>query len=111
VIFFGLSIKKCPKIVFLCDLLYIYAAVTKKWSEVDTSKPADAYEVRCAWQVGGEKPASGEDLPKTKFSRKTICIVTHTEADKAKTAYYATCYENSKGDTGPWSLIIEAVIG
>jgi hypothetical protein len=77
----------------------------------DTSKPADAYGVRYAWQVGGEKPASGEDLPKTKFSRKTTHIVTHTEADKAKTAYYATCYENSKGDTGPWSPITEAVIG
>jgi hypothetical protein len=76
-----------------------------------TSKPADAYGVRYAWQVGGEKPASGEDLPKSKFSRKTTFIVAHTEADKAKTAYYAVCYENSKGDTGPWSPIAEAVIG
>jgi hypothetical protein len=77
----------------------------------DTSKPADAYGVRYGWQVGGEKPASGADLPKTKFSRKTSHIVTHTESDKAKTAYYATCYENGKGDTGPWSPVEEAVIG
>jgi hypothetical protein len=77
----------------------------------DSSKPADAYGVRYAWQAGGEKPASGADLPKTKFSRKTSHIVTHTEADKAKTAYYATCYENGKGDTGPWSPVEEAVIG
>jgi hypothetical protein len=77
----------------------------------DASKPADAYGVRYAWQVGGEKPATGADLPKSKFSRKTAHIVTHTEADKAKTAYYATCYENSKGDTGPWSPVEEAVIG
>jgi hypothetical protein len=77
----------------------------------NSSKPADAYGVRYGWQVGGEKPASGADLPKTKFSRKTRHIVTHTEADKAKTAYYATCYENGKGDTGPWSPVEEAVIG
>jgi hypothetical protein len=76
-----------------------------------TSKPADAYGVRYAWQVGGEKPASGEDLPNSKFSRKTTFTVTHTEADKAKTAYYAACYENGKGDTGPWSPVEEAVIG
>jgi hypothetical protein len=37
-------------------------------------------------------------------------MVTHTETDKAKTAYYATCYENSKGEQGPWSPITEAVI-
>jgi hypothetical protein len=77
----------------------------------DASKPADAYGVRYAWQVGGEKPASGADLPKTKFTRKTSLVVTHTEADKAKTSYYATCYENGKGDTGPWSPVEEAVIG
>jgi hypothetical protein len=77
----------------------------------DHSKPADAYGVRYAWQVGGEKPATGADLPKTKFSRKTNHVVRHTEADKSKTAFYSTCYENSKGDTGPWSPIEEAVIG
>ncbi|MDR2517538.1 MAG: hypothetical protein LBC88_09205, partial [Spirochaetaceae bacterium] len=77
----------------------------------DTSKPADAYGVRYAWQVGGEKPASGADLPKSKFSRKTTHLVTHTEADKGKPCYYAACYENSRGDTGPWSPVEEAFIG
>jgi hypothetical protein len=77
----------------------------------DAHKPADAYGVRYSWQVGGEKPASGADLPKSKFSRKTAHIVQHTEADKGKTAYYSTCYENGKGDTGPWSPIEEAIIG
>jgi hypothetical protein len=77
----------------------------------DASKPDDAYGVRYAWQVGGVRPASGEDLPKSKFSRKTTHVVTHTEADKTKIAFYATCYENTKGDPGPWSPIEEAVIG
>ncbi|MDR1127431.1 MAG: hypothetical protein LBL06_04800 [Treponema sp.] len=77
----------------------------------DTSKPSDAYGVRYAWQVGGERPISGADLPKTKFSRKTTHVVTYTEAEKGKTAYYAACYENGKGDAGPWSPIMDAVIG
>jgi hypothetical protein len=76
----------------------------------DTSKPADAYGVRYAWQVGGEKPAGGADLPKSQFSRKATHVVTHSEADKGKTAYYATCYENSKGDQGHWSPVIDSVI-
>jgi hypothetical protein len=77
----------------------------------DHSKPADAYGVRYAWQVGGEKPASGADLPKSKFNRKTHHVVQHTEADKGKMVYYATCYENSRGDTGPWAPVEEAIIG
>jgi hypothetical protein len=73
-------------------------------------KPAGVYGVAFAWQVGGEKPATGEDLPKSRFSRKPSLVVEHTEADKGKTAYYATAYENSKGEKGPWSPVEEAVI-
>jgi hypothetical protein len=49
-------------------------------------------------------------LPKGEFSRKPVKVVRHTEADKGKTAYYATAYENSKGEKGPWSPVVEAVI-
>ncbi|MDR2247051.1 MAG: hypothetical protein LBE17_10375, partial [Treponema sp.] len=77
----------------------------------DHSKPEDAYGVRYAWQVGGEKPASGARLPNSRCSRKCSHGVQHTEEDKGKTAYYATCYENSKGEMGPWSPVEEAVIG
>jgi hypothetical protein len=44
--------------------------------------------VRYGWQVGGEKPAKGEALPKSKFTRKTVHIVVHTEADKGKREAY-----------------------
>ncbi|MDR1326185.1 MAG: hypothetical protein LBK00_09140 [Treponema sp.] len=75
------------------------------------SKPSDAYGVCYAWQIEGEKPVSGAGIRGySKFSRKTSFIVTHTEADKGKVCYYATCYENSKGDQGAWSLVEEAVI-
>jgi hypothetical protein len=77
----------------------------------NAKKPSDAYGVRYAWQVGGEQPASGEDLPKSKFSRKPSLTITHTEADKGKPAYYATCYENARGNAGPWSPVEEAFIG
>jgi hypothetical protein len=36
--------------------------------------------------VGGDRPVSGADLGKTKFSRKTTLTVTHTEADKGFSA-------------------------
>jgi hypothetical protein len=75
------------------------------------TKPEGVHGMRYSWQVGGEKPASAESLPKSKFSRKTDLVITHTEADKAQTAYYAVSYENSAGDAGPWSPVEEAVIG
>jgi hypothetical protein len=74
------------------------------------AKPDDAYGVAFAWQVGGEKPAAGADLPKSRFSRRPSIVVSHSEADKGKPVFYASCYENSKGDQGPWSPVVEAVI-
>jgi hypothetical protein len=56
-------------------------------------------------------PASGADLPKGRFSRKPVIVVAHGEAFKVQTAYYATCYENSKGEAGGWSPVVEAIIG
>lgn len=76
----------------------------------DINKPHDAYGVRYAWQVGGESPVTGADLPKGKFSRKTTLVVTYTEADKGKQVWYASCYENAKGDGGPWSALVQAYI-
>jgi hypothetical protein len=74
-------------------------------------KPDDAYGVRYGWQIGGVRPATGADLPKSRFSRWASIVITHTEASKGETVYYATCYENAKGDTGPWSPIVDAVNG
>jgi hypothetical protein len=75
-----------------------------------SSKPDDVHGVRYSWQIDGEVPASGEQLPKTKFNRRTSLVITYTEEDKGKTIYYAVCYENSVGAQGPWSPIKEAVI-
>jgi hypothetical protein len=74
------------------------------------AKPADAYGVRYAWSLGGTAPASPEDLPKSKFSRKTQEIFSWDPSDQGKAVYYAAAYENSKGERGEWSAITSAVV-
>jgi hypothetical protein len=75
------------------------------------TKPADAYGVRFAWQVGGERPATGAAILNGRFSRRPVITVAYDETERGKTAYYAACYENSKGEAGPWSPVMEAYIG
>jgi hypothetical protein len=74
------------------------------------TKPDDAYGVRYAWQLGGEAPASAEGLTTTEFRRAASFVVTYSTADRAKIAYYATCYENGKGEKGPWSEVVSEVV-
>jgi hypothetical protein len=66
--------------------------------------------VRYAWQLGGTAPLAPGDLPKSKFSRKTAEKFLWDPSDQGKPVYYATCYENAKGDQGPWSGIVSTIV-
>jgi hypothetical protein len=74
------------------------------------TKPAGVHGVRFVWQVGGERPANGAAMLKGQFSRKPEILVMHDEIDRGKIVYYASCYENTKGEAGPWSLVVETYI-
>jgi hypothetical protein len=76
----------------------------------DSSKPSDAQVVHYAWQVGGEPPQTGAELKNSRFSRCTRYVVKYTEAEEGKIVYYSCCYENSKGDQGPWAATARAII-
>jgi hypothetical protein len=82
----------------------------KRHSTHKKAKPADAYGVQYAWQVGDPVPATPTDLPKSKFSRKVSEKFLWDPGDQGKPVYYATAYENSKGDVGPWSAIVSTII-
>ena len=36
--------------------------------------------------------------------------VIYTAGDKGKTAYYNACYESTRGERGPWSDVIDAIV-
>ncbi|MDR1865090.1 MAG: hypothetical protein LBR08_05900 [Bacteroidales bacterium] len=74
------------------------------------NKPADAYGVRYCREIHDTPPLKASDLRYSVFSRKTTHVTDYDEEDRGKTAYYAACYENSKGEAGPYSDIISAII-
>jgi hypothetical protein len=89
---------------------YQHTVIVLDSSTAKREKPADAYGVRYAWQLGGEPPASPGDLPKSKFSRKTSEKFLWDPSDQGKQVYYAAAYENSKGDIGPWSAVVSTIV-
>lgn len=73
-------------------------------------KPNDAYGVRFAWQLGGTAPESPAELPKSKFSRKLQADFSWDPSVQSQPVHYATCYENAKGQQGPWSAIVSTIV-
>lgn len=74
------------------------------------AKPDGVHGVRFAWQVGGERPISGQIIINGQFSRKPILMRTYSEMEKNQVVWYACCYENTRGEAGPWSPVAEAYI-
>lgn len=74
------------------------------------TKPGDAYGVRYVWEIQDTPPAKADDLRHSVFRRKVSEVFDHREEDRGKKVFYAACYENAKGEGGPWSDIVEAVI-
>jgi hypothetical protein len=74
------------------------------------NKPDDAYGVRFVSEIRDAPPANADDLRHSVFRRKVVEVFDYAEEDRGKKVFYAACYENAKGEAGPWSDIIEAVI-
>jgi hypothetical protein len=74
------------------------------------TKPEDTHGVRYAREIRDAAPANAGDLRHTVFRVKTTEVFDYEEGDRGKRVFYAACYENAKGEAGPWSDIIEAII-
>ncbi|MDR0723245.1 MAG: hypothetical protein LBF75_10745 [Treponema sp.] len=74
------------------------------------TKPEDAYGVRYVWEIRDTAPANANELRHSVFRRKTQEVFDYNEEDQWKKVFYAACYENAKGETGPWSDMIEEII-
>ena len=74
------------------------------------TKPADAYGVRYMWEIRDTPPINAEDLRHAIFRRKVSEVFNFNEEDRGKKIFYAACYENAKGEAGPYSDIVETVV-
>ena len=63
-----------------------------------------------AWTVADKKVSAIEELTHTVFSSKTPHIMTFPDIERGKTVSMAVCWENPKGEKGPWSEIISTIV-
>ncbi len=60
--------------------------------------------------IGANPPADLEQFPWVALDSATPYLMLHNAADAGKTAYYALRWENTRGETGPWSDAASATI-
>jgi hypothetical protein len=55
-------------------------------------------------------PASGEELPFSRFTKRKRERFGFDAGDSGKTAYFCVRLENANGETGPWGALFSAAI-
>ncbi|MDR1116295.1 MAG: hypothetical protein LBL33_09185 [Tannerella sp.] len=74
------------------------------------AKPAGQHGVRIKWAILSAPPASLKELVESSFDTRTPFTIEFDESDRGKTVYFCLCWVNTRGENGPWSEIISAII-
>jgi hypothetical protein len=74
------------------------------------AKPFGVHGAEARWDMLDNPPAHVEDLKHSAFSTKPPLILTFEENDRGKRVYICLCWENTKGEKGPWGEIMSAII-
>jgi hypothetical protein len=73
-------------------------------------KPTGQHGAEIRWAMRDTPPTSLKDLINSSFDTRSPFVLDFDESDRGKTVYFCLCWENTRGEKGPWSEILSAVI-
>jgi hypothetical protein len=79
-------------------------------SETSKAKPDGQHGLEMAWSVAAEKPAHVRDLAHSTFDTRSPLTLEFEEEERGQTLWYASRWENTRGEKGPWSEIQSIII-
>jgi hypothetical protein len=74
------------------------------------AKPAGQHGAEIRWAILDTPPASLAGLIHSSFDTRTPFTLAFDESERGKTVYFCLCWENTRGEKGPWSEIQSAII-
>jgi hypothetical protein len=77
---------------------------------VNKAKPANYAGAVAVWDILDKAPEQPEDLNHYALASRTPYAIEFNEKERGKTVYVALCWENEKGQRGPWSEVQAAIV-
>jgi hypothetical protein len=74
------------------------------------AKPAGQHGVEIRWTISDTPVVNVDDLIHSSFDTRTPFTLEFTGDQRGKTVYFCLCWENTRGEKGPWSEIESAII-
>jgi hypothetical protein len=75
------------------------------------AKPIGVHGCEVWMKTGGEPPKNDSDFTYVGIDTKSPYTVSFSAADIGKTVYYRMRWINKRGQTGPWSSTVSAIVG
>jgi hypothetical protein len=74
------------------------------------AKPDGQHGAEIRWAILETPPASINDLIRSSFDTRTPFTLEFDENQRGQTVYFCLCWENTRGEKGPWSEIMSAIV-
>ncbi|MDR1222738.1 MAG: hypothetical protein LBL07_07675 [Tannerella sp.] len=74
------------------------------------AKPHGVHGAEIRWAILDHPPVSVEELIHSNFDTRSPFELMFDESDRGKTVYFCLRWENTRGEKGPWSEIVMAII-
>ena len=74
------------------------------------AKPAGQHGAEILWAILDAPPAHLGDLVHSAFDTHSPYTLSFDESERGKTVYFALCWENTRGEKGPYSPIESAIV-
>jgi hypothetical protein len=74
------------------------------------AKPCGVHGAEIRWAILDRPPVSIEELTRSGFDTRSPFKLMFDESDRGKTVYFCLCWESARGEKGPWSEIVMAII-
>jgi hypothetical protein len=73
-------------------------------------KPQGQHAAEIAWVISNSQIINTKDLINSTISTKSPCTLEFTGDQRGKTVYFCLRWENTRGEKGPWSEIVSAIV-
>jgi hypothetical protein len=76
----------------------------------ERAKPAGQHGAEIRWAILDAPPAHIDDLVHSAFDTHSPLTLAFDDDQRGKTVYFALCWENTRGEKGPYSPFMSAII-
>ncbi|MDR1169848.1 MAG: hypothetical protein LBK97_03335 [Prevotellaceae bacterium] len=97
---------------FIIDTSIIRCLIIMFWNlgSKSKAKPRGVRGAEICWAILDKPPVSVDELTHSDFDTRSPFELFFDESERGKTVYFCLRWESSRGEKGPWSEIVMAVI-